>query len=176
MSKIVLIGADPAQRMNGIAFGVVDEGLNPSLADVQLVSFNGIENLLRQRAFLEFCEEHRDLMCYAAIECPTWPGNGTKEVRSAGMVYERELHRAFPFRRVYKVDPRQWQSLLLSGVTALGTKSASMMRANLHGLECKNDHEADALCLLEYAAMIAGGAISAEERKGGRKKPAGRRR
>ena len=154
---IAVIGIDPAQRENGFAFGVIGEGQGWS--GLRTGSFDGMENLLRAEELWTWCHEQAGagVTVHVCIECPTWSGHGTKEVRSSALAWERELQRALPRRRIWKLDPRTWQSALLSGLPHVGTKGASMIRAGVLGVEVSNDHEADAACLAEYAHFLAKG-------------------
>lgn len=152
----LILGVDPAQRLNGYAWQLDEPGARPRTA-----TFDGVENLLsainRDLARYSGCE------LWAVIECPTWSGHGTKEVRSAALSWDRALHQVFPDRHVCRVDPRVWQGLLLKGCPGPTTKDRSLFRARaLHQVACKTDHEADALCLMEYAMLRALGQVDAK--------------
>lgn len=162
----VIVAVDSAQRANGVCYGVTDPFGHVDLRTFTIRTIDGIERIEADDHFRAFCEEHGHLRLCAVLECPSWSGHGTKEVRSAAIAWERVLHRRFRNRNIHRVDPRVWQSMLLAGLKgALGTKSASMIRAESLGLSPQNDDEADAACLAEYASFLLRGLITEEERK-----------
>ncbi len=161
LDNLVLVGVDPAQRSNGVAFGRATQ----AHTEVQVRNVGFLEEIAGDEVFAAWCAEHKECQLLAMIECPTWSGNGTKEVKSAALAWERELNRRFEKRRIFKVDPRTWQTVLLDGVNWLGTKGASLTRARMLGVDCQSDHEADAFCLWEYARMFSMDLVSDSERK-----------
>lgn len=153
----LIIGVDPSQRHNGIA--VLDVKTGAIVTDeFGFVEDVGTCALLNQTAWLA---QQDGCHVLALIECPTWSGQGTKEVRSAALVWERVLHRLFPLRTVKRVDPRKWQKQLL-GAAKGDTKGQAIRYARL-GLKIQgidSDHQADAACICEYARLMARGLVS----------------
>jgi len=153
----LIIGIDPSQRHNGIA--VFDAKTGAIVTDeFGFVEDIGTCELLNRTAWLAKQDGCR---VFALIECPTWSGQGTKEVRSAALVWERAIHRLFPIRTVKRVDPRAWQKQLLGGAKG-DTKGLAIKYARLglkiQGIE--SDHQADAACICEYARLMAAGLVS----------------
>lgn len=166
----IIIGIDPSIRHNGIAVLSVDGAAMETEECGPVESITACK-LLRETAEIARREELRIL---ALIECPTWSGRGTKEVRAAALAWERVLQREFPNRTVRRVDPRAWQRQLLGasrgdtkGLAVLGaakgdTKALSLRYARL-GLQIDgplSDHQADAACICEYARLMAAGLVS----------------
>lgn len=157
----VILGVDPAINANGWAL--------QSESGTRFGSFEDIGTLAKELdSILEGIDTSYRLVC--VIECPTWSGVGTRETRSAAIQWERELQRRFADRSIVMVDPRNWQSMLLKGVPGETTKDRSLRRVEWSGFDVKSDHEADAINLMEYAAMIADGMVSETERKSSTKR------
>lgn len=114
----------------------------------------------------------------AVVECPTWTGHGTREVRSAALQWIDELKRRFARGRALRVDPKKWQWMLLAGSPGKTTKDQSVFRAQkVLRTNVSSDHEADAVCLCEFAGLWLGGRVSGagnrwgyRERREGREK------
>ncbi len=159
MAKLIL-GIDPAQLNTGYAFRIDN-------CDVVVGSIKGIENIGDVRDALSvLLAEWPNLELWAVIECPNWSGNGTKETRSAAIAWQRVLQQTFKKRRIFFVDPRQWQSLMLHGVPGQGTKERSIWRAKMAGFNPKNDHEADAINLMMYAELRSNEMITTGDERG----------
>jgi len=155
-SPDLIIGVDPSLRHNAAC------ALDLLTDELELFEFGFIEELGRCEGLAALGDRAREggLHVLALIECPTWSGRGTKEVRSAALVWERALQREFPRRQVFRVDPRNWQRQLL-GVTKGDTKGLSMLRAvSLLGRPAHSDHEADAACICEFASLFAKGQVA----------------
>lgn len=160
----LFVGIDPSQKHNGFAYRI-DDGVNV------IGSFHPIEEFSfffskMDQVLVDFPDIH----LWACIECPTWGGYGTKEVRSAALMFERMLLRRFDKRNVYFVDPRNWQSLMLMGVPGETTKEKAIWRCQQSGLHPANDHEADAICLMQYAEMRSRGMVTTTDERGERER------
>jgi|GEM_PF-6805211 len=152
----IIIGIDPSIRHNGIAVLSVDGAAMETEECGPVESITACE-LLRKTAEIARREELRVL---ALIECPTWSGRGTQEGRAAALARGRVLQREFAKRQVFRVDPRVWQKHLL-GSTVGATKELSMLRAALLLYkQADSDHEADAVCICEFARLMAAGLVS----------------
>jgi|GEM_PF-5948192 hypothetical protein len=78
-----VLGVDPSQRHNALAVFDVASGM------YAVDEFGGIEEI-RSFAFLErLAQRVGTAPVLALIECPTWSGRGTKEVRAAALIWER---------------------------------------------------------------------------------------
>lgn len=151
----LILGVDPAQKWSGYAYRI-DEG------PITAGHFFGIENLGGLEVPLG-----PDVELYACIECPRWAGPGTRETRAAAIAWERFLLKHYPKRRIWFVDPRQWQSLLLAGCPGQTTKARALWCcARMLQLDVCGDHEADAACLMQFAWLKAEGLVDVEDERG----------
>lgn len=161
---VLVIGVDPAMHLNAFAWGMA--GGVPSVA-----SFDGLVQIARCTVLKQLSEAHAETHeLYAIIECPTWSGRGTKEVRSATVQWESELQRLFPKRRVFRVDPGVWQRMMLAGIPGQSTKDRALYRARqVLRIPVTDHNEADALCVWEYGDMLAQGLVAPEQRRAAEK-------
>lgn len=152
----LIIGVDPSQRHNGIA--VLDLASGAITTD----EFGFVEEIGSCALLNEAARLAAQAGChvFVLVECPTWSGRGTKEVRSAVLVWERALHRLFPLRTVRRVDPRRWQRQLLGAVKGGDSKALSIRYASKGlNLAVESDHQADAACICEYARLLVLGRV-----------------
>lgn len=145
----VLIAVDSAQQTNACAILMEFEPLSA----MRTYKIGGVENLGRFKE-LQLLSD-MDLVLAAMLECPTWNGLGTKEVRAGAIAWERELQRLFRTRKVWRCDPKEWQRKLLSGAPGATTKEQSLYRArHVLRVDVEGDSDrADAACILEFLHM-----------------------
>ena len=153
----IIIGIDPSQRHNALA---VDD--LATTAPMALGEFGFIEGVTSCDLLLETAKLAESYGChvFALIECPTWSGRGTKEVRSAVLVWERALHRLFHRRTVKRIDPKVWQKQILGAGPGADTKALAIRYASKGlNLPVESDHQADAACICEYARLLVLGRV-----------------
>lgn len=145
-----IIGIDPSSSFN--AWAVYDriEG------QWQTGQFRGIGRLYG-------CDLEQHIHIHGAlaiVECPSWGGFGTKVVRSAAVQWERFLKEMGLGIKVLRVDPRDWQALVLGSSKTKTTKEMALLRASeILKVPVETDHIADAVCMAYYGGLIATGAI-----------------
>lgn len=152
----IIIGIDPSQRHNALAV------LDLATGVVTLGEFGFIDEVSSCDLLLETAKLAEDYGCrvFALIECPTWSGRGTKEVRSAVLVWERTLHRLFPRRTVKRIDPKVWQRQITGATPGSDTKALAIRYASKGlNLAVESDHQADAACICEYARLLGLGRV-----------------
>lgn len=151
----LILGIDPSQRHNALAVFDVRTGTIEA-GEFGFVEEVGSCELLNRTARIASEGGHR---IFALVECPTWSGRGTKEVRSSVLVWERAIYRLFPLRTVKRVDPRAWQRQLL-GASKGDTKGQAIRYASKGlGVAVESDHAADAVCICEYARLMVMGRV-----------------
>lgn len=156
----LIIGIDTGQKSNGLCV------LDPRTGLREYESLGFIEEaigseLLSRMAWLA---RQDGLRIFALIECPSWSGPGTREVRDAAKIWERTLQRLFPSRTVKKICPNVWQAQMLSAgpkTPSVERKAASMNYARgVIGMRPGSDHVADAICICEYAKLDVKGLVT----------------
>lgn len=149
------VAVDPSQQRSAIAW--VPRSLHISAAVAFVVgpverigSFEPLEALARDP----------EVTIEVLIECPTWGGAGTKEVRSACKAWERHIKKLFPRRNVInRCDPKDWQRSVLPYVENWSTKERAIWLCEkalgLGGVVGTDADLADACCILDYARRTA---------------------
>ncbi len=81
----LILGVDPSQRHNGLAV------LDMATRAIAVAEFGFVEDIGSCELLNETAGKAASAGChvFALIECPTWSGRGTKEVRAAALIWER---------------------------------------------------------------------------------------
>ena len=161
VSAVVCV--DSAQRVNGVAVFLrrPSDPMGFSATPVHWL-VHGIENA-GDRSQWDHAQIPKDGKVFVLLECPTWSGHGTKEVRAAANAWERTLNATFKSRSIRRVDPRVWQRQLLHGAPGLDTKSKSLwyVRNVLRYLGDVSHDEADAICIAYYGVLMLNRLVAA---------------
>ncbi|HRI45418.1 MAG TPA: hypothetical protein PLV39_14770, partial [Fimbriimonadaceae bacterium] len=77
----LILGVDPSQRHNGLAV------LDMATRAIAVAEFGFVEDIGSCELLNETAGKAASAGChvFALIECPTWSGRGTKEVRAAAL-------------------------------------------------------------------------------------------
>ena len=147
----VWIGVDPAMNRSGFAAKFGD-------GEILQGAVEGVRNLSTSELLtvLDLHASRFDVEIYLCIEFPTWPGVGTREIRSAATQWIAEFKARFPRRvRVHKACPKAWQPAMLEGCPGNTAKAKYLFRATqILGKPAEGEDEAAAVCLLEYGRAM----------------------
>ena len=146
LGPVLYVGIDASIRAIGFSWRVGD-------GPVDTYTVDGVAMLETDHAVRLAADTYgRSIRLVAVIECPTWSGHGTREVRAAVTQVEKRLQAWFPVRSIRRVDPNVWQREALAGAPGETSKERSLFVARtVLGLSPANDHEADAIHLMEWA-------------------------
>jgi hypothetical protein len=150
---VLTIGIDAAQRSAAVAWigrtaeGEIVRGVE-SIGDI--VEAQRIEH--RFEALAQTLSFRRVVV---AVEYPRWNAGAAQTVRAAANAYVRLARRAFPRRAsVRRIDPNEWQAAYSFRSRGAGVDSkqySTFVARTAYGWDVRNDHEADAALILEYA-------------------------
>lgn len=150
-----IVAIDPSQRRSAV--GILP--LHGPLRDADIQVAGPVEDIGAFEPLLALSRDP-EAVPFSVIECPTWNGLGTKEVRSAAVAWERHLKKLFRSRGGFRVDPRTWQNDLMHGVPGERMKDRAVWYCQnvlKIGEKVGDDWDmCDAACILTYGRIYLG--------------------